>query len=63
MVKNCLICGDLNGTWGLELRVNCEVCMVGLVNNVQGERLLEFADALKLAVASAWFKQTHGSRI
>ena len=46
---------------GLELRVLSRIeCVHGLVNRmwiVEGEIIMEFADALNFAVANTWFKK------
>ena len=46
------------GMWGLKLMV-LRVCMVALFDfrNVEGEMILEFADALNLEVLNTWFNK------
>ena len=47
------------GTWGLKLMV-LRVCMGGFgfgKRNVEGEMILETADALNLAVLNKWFRK------
>ena len=54
-----LICGDLNGHVGSEID-GFEGVHGGFgfgKRNVEGEMILEFADALNLAVLNMWFKE------
>ena len=41
------------------------MCMVGLdlVKNVEGEMILEFADAVNFVVANSWLKKNEGRLI
>ena len=57
--KRLLICGDLNGHVGSEID-GFEGVHDGFgfgKRNVEGEMILEFADALNLAVLNTWFKK------
>ena len=57
--ESLLICGDFNGHVGTEIEGFEGVhggCGFGK-RNVEGEMILEFADALNFAVANTWFKK------
>ena len=57
--ERLLICGDMNGHVGAEVD-GFEGVHGGYGfgrRNVDGEMLLEFADALDLAIVNAWFKK------
>ena len=52
------------GTWGLELRVLRECMGFGFgKRNVEGEMILEFADAWNFVVANTWFEKNEGRPI
>ena len=63
--EKLLICGDLNGHVGAEVD-GFEGVYGGFgfrKRNVEGEMILEFADALNLAVANTWFVKDEGKLI
>ena len=58
-MQRLLICGDLNGHVGFEID-GFEGVHDGFgfgKRNVEGEMILEFADALNLSVLNMWFKK------
>ena len=59
------MCGDMNGHVGKEVN-GFEGVHGGygfVSRNVEGEMLLEFADAMDLVVANTWFKKDEGKLV
>ena len=63
--EKLIVCGDLNGHVGAEAH-GFEGVHGGKgfgVRNVEGEMLLEFADAMGLVICNTWFTKTDSQKV
>ena len=63
--EKLIVCGDLNGHVGAEAHgfEGVHGGKVFGVRNVEGEMLLEFADAMGLAIGNTWFTKTDSQKV